>query len=423
MQLRKSIKPCPGWTGEKSLATLVVAVLLVAPFGCDSIVGFAPDAEGQPPDKSAATSLVPSADGCVTGAQPGGALYEICVPEGGGESGTLILYAHGFVFPQAPLTLPSREAGVDVSEFVTRQGFAYAATSYGKNGLVDAKHAIRDLRNLIVQYTQLHGTPERVLLFGVSNGALVATLALEQNPGLFDGAFAACAPVGDYFRQVNYLADIFVLFQHYFPGVIEGGPEGFAPEYIQSLTVAAAGAGISLEDYLTNVVIGAMAQDQASAGALLSVLKMTPEIAAGFDPMNISEGFGTIVRAVIYNIVATNDAREVLGGSFYGNTHRQYVGAGDNVALNQEIARYSADLNAVRQIQTQYETTGRIDVPVVTLHTLRDPTVPFWHTDLYADKLGANGSLRTIMQVDAFGHCTFTESQVQTAFDALLTAL
>ena len=51
----------------------------------------------------------------------------------------------------------------------------------------------------------------------------MAALAAEQRPDLFNGALAACGPVGDFAAQIDYLGDFRVLFDYFFPGVIPGG--------------------------------------------------------------------------------------------------------------------------------------------------------------------------------------------------------
>jgi hypothetical protein len=68
--------------------TAVIAALVAAllPFS------FAASASGQPPS-------------CQEGTQPGGARYRVCLP-GGAWNGDLVLYAHGYVAPTAPLALP-----------------------------------------------------------------------------------------------------------------------------------------------------------------------------------------------------------------------------------------------------------------------------------------------------------------------------
>ena len=368
------------------------------------------------------------ADECVSGTQPSGALYELCVPSGEAPE-TLVLYAHGFVFPQQPLRLPSAEGGVDVGAFVTGQGLGYAATSYYTNGLIDPERGIEDLRGLIGLYAEAYGEPERVLLFGISNGALLSTLALERFPDAFDGAFASCGPVGSYVREVDYLGDIYVAFDYFFPdaldslfGVEAGGPTGINPAFLAALFQAAGAAGVGPDLFLGGALQNVLA-DPANAGRtgqLLGVLAATPSINAAF--ASPAEGVQTVIRAVIYNVFATNNLIEVLEGSPYENAGRTYAspfGPSFDAALNAQIARYTADADARAELAAEYVTTGDLEDPVVALHTTRDGLVPFWQSALYADKVG-DPSLFRLTPIERYGHCAFEPAEVAAAFQDLL---
>jgi pimeloyl-ACP methyl ester carboxylesterase len=401
------------------LLALVSGLLLFSTLGCERSVSAYDESFASEDVLTSARHITPSAEGCTAGVQSSGALYEICLPEGGSTDGTLAIYAHGFVFPQSPLVLPAVEAGVNVRELLTGQGYAYAATSYYTNGLVRPELGVKDLRELIALYTRQHGRPERVILFGVSNGALIGTIALEKHPQLFDGAFLACAPAGNFRQQVNYLGDLLVLFQHYFPGVVAGGPDGIPHSYLGNLIAAATAAGVAPDAYLGGVLVQVMTSDAnlPRTFQLLSVMRNTPEIDARY--ASFTEGLHTVIRGVVYNVFAANNAADMLGGASYDNRNRQYIGSADDAALNTAIARYNADTRAVAQIEAHYQTRGRLTIPVVSLHTERDPTVPFWHTDLYRAKLGSSAPLHTLTPIDRFGHCTFTAGEVAGAMAAL----
>jgi pimeloyl-ACP methyl ester carboxylesterase len=161
-----------------------------------------------------------------TGTIPGtGALYLFCVPPT--WNGSLVVYAHGYVSPQDPLTIRDDViGGFTVSEIVTRPplNFAFATTSYRTNGLIVVEGA-RDLARLIPLFRSLVGpVPGKTFAVGVSEGAAIATLATERHSQLFDGTLAACGPLGDFQGQLDYLQDFRVLFDYFFPGVIPPSP-------------------------------------------------------------------------------------------------------------------------------------------------------------------------------------------------------
>ena len=387
--------------------------------GCDTLSD--PDA-GESAIPVLSDAKAPAADaadsGCITGTQSSGSLYELCLPAGGNPTGTLVLFAHGFVFPQLPIALPDDD---DFQAFFLREGFAYGTTSFNTNGLVNPKTATKDLRELITIHTRNYGRPEQVLLFGVSNGALLSTLAIEQHPGLFDGGLAVCGPIGSYVRNVDYLGDIYVVFDALFPtalddlfGVEAGGPEGINPAFLDALFTAAANAGVSPRDLHAGQLQAVLA-DPANAALtqqLLTVLAATPDIAASFE--GVEEGLGVVITAVVYNVFEANDLIEKTRGFAYDNVGRDYVGIDDDL-----ITRYASDRRARRQLETKYETKGRLRVPLVALHTTRDPLVPFWQEGIYEAEV-RDPSLFSLTDFERYGHCTFTSQEIAVGFAELL---
>lgn len=401
------------------MAAVFAVITCVALAACDTFSEGPSDAAMQSTENARQEAGPGPEGGCVTGTQPGGAIFEICSPPAEERNGILAIYSHGYVFPQRPLGIPAIEGGINVREFLLSRGYDYAATSFGANGLLRPEPAVRDLHQLVVQYRKLHGDPNEVVLFGISNGALIGTHALEKHPNLFDGALLACAPNGSFRRQVEYFGDMLVLFQHFYPNVVQGSPEGIPDSYLAGLATAAAGAGVTPDLYLAGVLQSVLTSDFARTLQLLNVIASTPSIGASFtSPM---EGIQTVIRGIIYNVFATNNAVNVLGGAYFDNANRVYAGSTDDALLNSTIARFNARPNAIAQIKAHYEVQARLSTPVVALHTLHDPTVPFWHTMLYRDQLGDDVSKHALVEINRYGHCTFTEEEVAAGLEALTT--
>ena len=103
---------------------LLPSLLLLAACADDDGGPQEPVDEGSPPEA-----------GCTEGTLESGALSLICFPDD--WNGTLVVYAHGYVEPSAPVALPDDDVGgVSISDAVTGFGYAYATTSYRDNGLV-----------------------------------------------------------------------------------------------------------------------------------------------------------------------------------------------------------------------------------------------------------------------------------------------
>ena len=342
----------------------------------------------------------PPTPGCVQGTLESGALSLICFPAA--WNGDLVLYAHGYVQPGAPLALPDDQAGgISISDAVTSLGYAYATTSYRANGLI-ADQAVEDVAQLVAAVRRrVSPDPTRNFVVGFSEGGLVAALAIERHPELVDGTLAACGPVGDFAREVDYFGDVRVLFDYYFPGVLPGSAVD-VPDELRT------GWGATYEP----AVVAALIADPAATAELAAVAGVAvPDAAAG--------AAAAIAEVLWYNVFATEDAQARLGGQPYDNAGREYSGSSDDAALNAGVARFTAD--AGRAGLEAFETTGDLPGPVVTLHTSQDPVVPAGQEVLYAAKVTAMGAAARLEQrtVDRFGHCAFEAAELLSAFDAL----
>ena len=83
--------------------------------------------------------------------------------------------------------------------------------------------------------------------------------------------------------------------------------------------------------------------------------------------------------------------------------------------------RYHADTAALVEIEAEYQTSGKLAAPLVTLHTTADPIVPYWHEPLYSVKALANsGLLHTNLPVFRYGHCSFRAEEALVALGLLV---
>ena len=357
------------------------------------------------------TATCPPGTQSASGALPGsGALYLICIPPA--WNGHLVVYAHGYVNPFDPLAIVDDViGGQTVSQIVTALGLGFATTSYRNNGLIIFEGE-RDLQRLVHKFEQVAGggpIPGKTIAVGASEGALVAVLATERYPQLFDGTLALCGPLGDFPRQLNYLNDFRVLFDYFFPGVIPGSIVDIPEPVIQAWLLPLAAPGS-----LRTAVLGALAANPVATAQLLAAAELTLPP----DPAVVG---GTVLQLLNYNILGTANAQDQLGGQPYDNSDRVYPAPVDNTL----VPRFAADQNALSHLRAKYQTDGGLRVPVVTLHNLFDPVVPYWHEALYAAKVQQAGASGLLTQVPGaalaspFGHCNFTPAEVGSAFALL----
>jgi pimeloyl-ACP methyl ester carboxylesterase len=248
-------------------------------------------------------------------------------------------------------------------------------------------------------------TRGRTYVAGVSEGGLIAALLAERAPDVFSGALSACGPIGDFRKQINYFGDFRVLFDYFFGQVvpIPNSPIDIAP-----------GVMAGWESVYEPAVTRAVRTRPDLAGQLVRTSK------AAVDRNDPSTVQNTITGLLWYNVFATNDAREQLGGSPYDNRGRWYWGSANDVRLNLRVQRFSADPAALAAL-APYETSGRPQIPLVTLHTTGDEIIPFWHQLLYRRKFDPSGGGSFLaVPVFRYGHCNFTAKEVLRAFGLLV---
>jgi pimeloyl-ACP methyl ester carboxylesterase len=345
-------------------------------------------------------------DFCVEGTHSAGAEYLICVPDN--WRGTLIIYAHGYVAFNEPVGIPWDQLvlpdGTSLPNIFTQLGFAFATTSYSTNGLA-VLDGVEETIDLIDVFDNLYPTPDTILLGGVSEGGLITTLAVEQNPGKLDGGLAACGPIGDFQEQADYFADFRVVFDYLFPDILPPSAVDIPPSVITNWE----------NQYLPAVL-------KATKGKPLLTRTLINITGASIDKLDPSSIQQTVERVLWYNVFATNDAVNKLGGQPFDNQDTIYGGKRINRQLNNGVDRYSADQTAQNMIATYYQTTGNLSIPLVTLHTKGDEVVPYWHENLYRAKVSGNNALNffTHIPVNRYGHCNFNVIEVLAGFSILL---
>jgi len=156
---------------------------------------------------------------------PADQLILTCIPPN--WNGQLVMYAHGYVRAQLPLALPINELFLDdtfIPETLLSQGFAFATTSYHKNGYA-VEQARKDLNDLLNHFKKLVKpvSLQKVYLVGASEGGMIAALMIEHFPDKYAGALAMCGPIGGGPYQIQYLSDFRAVFDYFFPNVFPFG--------------------------------------------------------------------------------------------------------------------------------------------------------------------------------------------------------
>lgn len=332
-----------------------------------------------------------------------GASYEIAMPTAA-WNGELVVFAQGIGRPGDPVALPNPGA---LRETLTSQGFALVYTSRSVNGYGALKDGVQRTHQLRGIFTAAIAEPARVYLVGRSLGGLISVMLAERFPIQYDGVLSGCGLLGGGEAELKYVADAWALFDYFFPGLVPRNGLSIPP-------------GIDFEPGgpTYNAVLAALSQGLLTPGQPTLQFARTAKLPGA----NAGEIVAAGMNVIGFTISQGNDLLEVTHGHMpYDNSGTVYSGSLDDAALNAGVARYVSDASAENYMDHYYTPTGELHLPVLTLHSTRDPIAPIFHEQLFADAVQGAGASPFLLQrtVNAFSHCGFPAAETA-AFSALV---
>jgi pimeloyl-ACP methyl ester carboxylesterase len=270
-----------------------------------------------------------------------GSSYFLHVPEG--WNGDLVLYVHGYTAPPFPLGPPPTEPVDALRDQLLARGFAFGYSTFSENGyaLRDAVQRTQQLQGLFASRFE---PPRRTYLLGYSMGGLAVLNLLERHPESFAGAVTVSGILGGTRRELEYVGNVWVLFDLLYPGVLPwalyAAPDVFDPNQIIGPVVAAI-------------------QANPQPALILSQIAQTP-----IPFSNGQELVESIVQALVLQAIALNDLRDrTHGHEFFENANTTYTGkppADVLAGINAAVARYASTPDADAWVRQQYEPTGNL---------------------------------------------------------------
>lgn len=365
-------------------------------------------ADGQPEALSRAAMSyedgVTRYDGVIGGTN----LYAIFVPDD--WNGDLVTYAHGFIDVASSLDLPSNDRIDEIRGLLLADGYAFAYSSYRENGFAvqSGGWATQKLSTLFRSLVKAH--PEHTWLVGHSLGGLVTLEMAEKAPGDYDGILSLAGVTGGSAMQLDYVANVRLLFDFFYPGLFPGDvlnvPAGITQQQVQ------------------DIVTAALVQDGGQGIYLISQLDQTPLPSPTQAAM-----VGSLIYALMWNVRGIEDVLErTRGETPIDNMDTVYTSSSGTVppsllnAINATIPRYDRTDGADAEMRRNYEPTGRLGIPMVAVHNFYDPAVPYFHAADYNQAVNAMGlgDRFELVSVPAYGHSSFDPQVVHSAFQSLV---
>ncbi|EGX57563.1 hypothetical protein SZN_22091 [Streptomyces zinciresistens K42] len=379
--IRRTVTPA---TRRTTLAAVLAGALAVGVLvGASTARG----AEG-PALAECPADLAGKAD-CYTGQDANGAYYALALPKG--WNGSLVVHSHGG---------PDLGAGSDPARSIddlgrwsvmVEQGYAWAGSSYRRGGY-GTRMAAADTESVRRLFVERFGKPRRTFVHGQSWGGNVAAKVVETyggKGGAYDGALLTNGVLGGGSRGYDYRVDLRAVYQYY----CGNHPRPTEPQYPlwQGLrpgsTLTSAGLRSRLEECtgLSSAPADRTALQQRNLDDILGVTGI---------PERTLESHLRFATFTFRDIVS-----ERLGGrNPFGNRGVRYSGSHDDKALNAGVERFSPDPTAVRDLSYDSDLTGRISLPVLTLHAIGDPTAFVEHESAYRASVAGAGRERNLVQ-------------------------
>ena len=268
------------------------------------------------------------------------------------------------------LALPANElaiiGGDSTLALLLRSGFAFATTSFRKNGYA-VEQAAGDINQLLAHFKTLvaPGSLKKTYLVGGSEGGLIATQLIEEFAQSYDGALCLCAPMGGATHQAKYLGDFRVVFDYFFPSVFRDEFRAFEVPALAFQNWGNLGSGYVQE------IAAALTSNPNAAGQLFRVTRV---------PLNSQDlsgsAFQAALRLLFYSIWETPDLLATAGGIPYDNRLTLHLGSSNNFALNRRVERVASAPDARSYLRQFYQPSGKLYRPLVSCIYLLS-AVPF----------------------------------------------
>jgi pimeloyl-ACP methyl ester carboxylesterase len=392
---------------------------------------------------TAATPALASAQACggsgsvttATGTLGDGAAYKIECPAGA-WNGTLFLYSHGYVTPGS--ANPAQDVGDPVTGgWLLSHGFALAGSSYATTGWA-IPQALPDQIATLDTFGTRYGAPARTIAWGHSLGGIITAGLVQRYPGRFTAALPMCGVLAGGVATWNTALDAAFAFQQ------------LLDPSVQVVNITNPNANFASAESAA-----AAAQKTAQGRARLALVAALGDTPGWFTPLSpepppgdvagqeanqylwysqVDAPFAFALRAEIelrfggnpsWN-TGVNYATDLAKSADAREVRALYHAAGlslrtDLAALN-HATRISASPPAVSGLAHNISFTGKLTIPVLTMHTTGDGLVVPENEQAYRQVVDRAGNGRLLRQtfVHRAGHCAFTPAETITAVKALL---
>ena len=374
----------------------------------------------------------------VTGRLHDGATFKLQCPAGH-WNGTLFLYSHGYVVPGSEN--PAEDVGDPITGgWLLGHGYALAGSSYATTGWA-IQQALPDQIATLDTFGRKFGRPSRTIAWGHSLGGIITAGLIQRYPRRFSAALPMCGVLAGGVAVWNGALDSAFAFQQLLDPSVQV---------------------VHIKNPITNLnnaeAAASAAQKTAKGRARLALASALNDAPGWFTPLspepaptayakqeaNQYQWLAQIDGPFIFAFRADLEAR--AGGNPSWNTGVNYASElarssdrrevvalyrAAGLSLHHDLTtldhapRISAKPASVRYLERNIAFSGRLRMPVLTMHTTGDGLVVPENEQAYRTvvrRAGDQSLLRQIF-VHRAGHCAFTPAETITAVRVLLRRL
>lgn len=366
------------------------------------------------PAAAACPEGVPAGARCLRGQDSVGAHYLIVVPANWNRM--LVVHAHGGPTLGEP---KASRADADIKRWAitVKAGYAWAGSVFRQGG-VEVRAAAEDTERVRRIFVEHVGEPTRTILHGQSWGANVAAKGAEmysadaaRSP--YDAVLLTSGVLAGGTRAYDFRLDLRVVYQY----LCGNHPRADEPQYPLWM-------GLPADSKLTRPELAARIDE--CLGVRKPAAQRSPEQARRLktivDVIRIPES--SVIGHMNWATWHMQDiALNRTGGrSAFGNENVKYRGSDDDAKLNAGVLRYRADPQAVAKLAADTDLSGRIGVPVLSVHGIGDPTIFVENQSAFRETMERAGTASRLVQVysDHAAHSYLSDPTYVAAFDALV---
>lgn len=306
---------------------------------------------------------------CFTAQDQNGAHVLAARPEN--WNGSLIVHTYGGPRMRKPDAAMVDE---DLERFIetVREGYAWVATSRRRGGFGVTQGA-EDADNARKMFVAAFGAPRFTIAHGQSWGGNIGAILIEKFNALgaqgkrpYDGAMLTSGVLAGATKGYDMRLDVRAAFQ----AVCDVHP---APgEQAYSLGIGLPAGSTVTRQQVAQWFNDCTGADRKAEERSEAQKRALADIAAAsrIPP-------GALLAHIQWATFVFQDLSGFItaGRSPFGNANVRYRGTSDDEAFNRKVARVAADPEAVKALAADSDPTGKFDIPVITMHQVRDATV------------------------------------------------